>query len=197
MRHRNYGAKLGRTRSHRLALFRNLVTSLLEHERIETTDAKAKHLRRLADRMITLGKRGDLAARRRAQRVIRSRDVTGKVFGELAERFRSRPGGYTRVLKLRTRIGDAAPISIVELIDRPQTGKPAAGKTAAAAEKPGKKAPAKAKPVAKAPARTRAKAEAKPAEAAAKKPGRGAAKTKEAAAKPARKKPSAPRKKGS
>jgi large subunit ribosomal protein L17 len=98
-------------------MYRNLVTSLLQHERVETTDAKAKEVRRLADRMITLGKRGDLHARRRALRVIRERDVTAKVFGELAERYRNRPGGYTRVLKTRVRVGDAASLSIVELVE--------------------------------------------------------------------------------
>ena len=117
MRHRARSRKLGRTSAHRKAMYRNMVTSLLEHERIETTDAKAKEVRRIAERMITLGKRGDLHARRRALRVIRSRDVTAKVFDDLAERYRERPGGYTRVLKLRNRIGDAAPLSLVELID--------------------------------------------------------------------------------
>jgi large subunit ribosomal protein L17 len=96
---------------------RNMVTSLLDHERIETTDAKAKELRGLADRMITLGKRGDLHARRQALSVIRSKEVTAKVFDELAERFRDRPGGYTRVIKLGNRVGDAAPISIIELVE--------------------------------------------------------------------------------
>ncbi len=119
MRHRNRGRKLGRTSAHRSALFRNLVTSLFEHERIETTDEKAKEVRRLADRMVTLGKRGDLHARRQALAVLRSRDVTAKVFGEIAERFRVRPGGYTRVVKVRTRVGDAASMSILELVDAP------------------------------------------------------------------------------
>ena len=91
---------------------------LLDQERIETTDAKAKQIRRLADRMISLGKRGDLHARRQALSVIRNRDVTAKVFGELAERYRERPGGYTRVMKVGSRAGDAAPVSIVELVDR-------------------------------------------------------------------------------
>jgi len=94
-----------------------MVTSLLDKERIETTDAKAKELRRVADRMITLGKRGDLHARRRALSVIRSREVTAKVFEELADRFRERPGGYTRVLKVGRRTGDAAPMSIIELVE--------------------------------------------------------------------------------
>ena len=122
MRHRKSGRKLGRSTSHRRALFRNMVTSLLEHERIETTDAKAKDLRRIADRMITLGKRGDLHARRMALRTIQSKGVTEKVFGDLAERFRDRAGGYTRIMKVRTRVGDAAPMSIIELVDRPTQG---------------------------------------------------------------------------
>jgi large subunit ribosomal protein L17 len=96
-----------------------MVTSLLDRERIETTDAKAKELRRVADRMITLGKRGSLHARRQALSVIRSKEVTAKVFDELADRFRERPGGYTRVLKARRRTGDAAPMSIIELVEGP------------------------------------------------------------------------------
>jgi len=117
MRHRSRSSQLGRTGAHRQAMYRNLVTSLLEHERVETTDAKAKQVRRLADRMITLGKRGTLDARRRALRVIRRREVAAKVFDDLAHRYRERPGGYTRVLKVRTRAGDAAPLSIVELVE--------------------------------------------------------------------------------
>ncbi len=117
MRHRKSGRKLGRSPSHRKALFRNMVTSVLEHERIQTTDAKAKELRGIADKMITLGKRGDLHARRQALSVIRDKGVTAKVFSELAERYRERPGGYTRVLKLGARRGDAAPMAIVELVD--------------------------------------------------------------------------------
>ena len=95
-----------------------MVTSLLEHERIETTDAKAKELRRLADRMITLGKQGTLHARRRARGVRASRDVVQKLFDELAPRFRDAPGGYTRIVKLGMRAGDAAPVSMIELVDR-------------------------------------------------------------------------------
>jgi large subunit ribosomal protein L17 len=97
---------------------RNMVTSLLEHERIETTHAKAKELRRIADRMITLGKRGGLHARRRALSVIRDKSVTAKLFDDLGPRNSERPGGYTRVLKTRQRAGDAAPMSIVELVER-------------------------------------------------------------------------------
>jgi large subunit ribosomal protein L17 len=131
MRHRKRQGKLSRDSAHRKALLRNLVTSLLDHERIETTDAKAKELRRVADRMITLGKRGGLHARRQALSVIRSRAVAAKVFDELADRFRERPGGYTRVLKSRQRSGDAAPMSIIELVGGP-AAEPSKG--------PGKKA---------------------------------------------------------
>jgi large subunit ribosomal protein L17 len=118
MRHAKSGKKLGRDQSHRKAMFRNMVTSLLEHERIQTTDAKAKELRGITDKMITLGKRGDLHARRQALSIIRDKDVTAKVFSELADRYRDRPGGYTRVIKVGHRAGDAAPVSIIELVDR-------------------------------------------------------------------------------
>ncbi len=120
MRHKNQRGKLNRTSAHRKALLRNMVTSLLEHEQIETTEAKAKVLRRLADQMITLGKRGTLHARRQASSVIRSEDVTSKLFSTLAERYRGRAGGYTRLIKSGMRIGDAAPMSIIELVDRPE-----------------------------------------------------------------------------
>jgi large subunit ribosomal protein L17 len=122
MRHRKSGRKLGRNAAHRKALFRNMVTSLLEHERIQTTDAKAKELRGIADKMITLGKRGDLHARRQALSVIRDDGVTAKVFGELADRYRDRPGGYTRVIKVGHRAGDSAPVSVIELVDRGAAG---------------------------------------------------------------------------
>lgn len=117
MRHRKRHGRLNRDASHRRAMLRNMVTSLLDHERVQTTDAKAKELRRLADRMITLGKRGSLHARRRALTVIRDETIAAKVFGELAERYRARPGGYTRVLKLGRRMGDAAPVSVVQLVE--------------------------------------------------------------------------------
>ena len=118
-------------------MYRNLVTSLFEHERVRTTDAKAKGVRSLAEKMITLGKRGDLHARRRALRVIRSRDVAAKVFDDLAERYRDRPGGYTRIVKLGIRPGDAASMSIIELVesdtstgDAPKTGSKVGAKAA-------------------------------------------------------------------
>lgn len=118
MNHRRNHRKLSRTTSHRKALLRNMVTSLLEHEAIRTTDAKAKELRGVAEKMITLGKRGTLHARRQALATIRSKDVTKKLFDELAGRYRTRAGGYTRIMKLAPRPGDAAPMAIIELVDR-------------------------------------------------------------------------------
>jgi large subunit ribosomal protein L17 len=120
-----------------------MVTSLLDHERIQTTDAKAKEVRRVAERMITLGKRGNLHARRRALRVIRRKEVAAKVFDELAERYRDRPGGYTRVVKLGNRIGDAAPLSIVELVEAGDVAKPKRAKAASKRKARSEKAPAK------------------------------------------------------
>ena len=116
MRHKNSGRKLGRTTGHRVALFRNLATALFRHERIETTDAKAKEIRGYADQLITIAKRGDVAARRLAYRDIRDQDVLHKLFTEIAPRFKTRNGGYTRITKSRIRRGDNAPISIVELV---------------------------------------------------------------------------------
>jgi len=123
MRHLKAGRKLNRTSAHRKALFRNLVTSLIEHEQVRTTDAKAKELRRIADRMITLGKRGSLHARRQALSYIRSRSVVTKLFDEVAARFKERLGGYTRVVKIGHRHGDAAPMSVIELTDRGEAAK--------------------------------------------------------------------------
>jgi large subunit ribosomal protein L17 len=119
MRHRVAGVKLNRSAAHRRALFRNLVTALVEREVIRTTDAKAKELRRWADRLITLGKQGTLHARRRAAALLRGRPAVKKLFDELAPRYAARRGGYTRVIKLGVRPGDAAPLSLVELVDRP------------------------------------------------------------------------------
>jgi len=117
MRHMNRGRKLNRTSAHRKALFRNLVLALVQHERIRTTDAKAKELRRYADRMVTLGKRGDVAARRLAFAFMQSRDAVKRLFDEIAPRFKERNGGYTRVVKFGIRRGDAAPLSIIEFSD--------------------------------------------------------------------------------
>lgn len=114
---------MGRDASHRKAMFRNMATSLLHYERIETTDAKAKELRKVVEKMITLGKRGDLHARRQALSYIRDRNVVEKLFDDLSARYSERPGGYTRIIKLRRRTGDNAPISIIELVDREAEGK--------------------------------------------------------------------------
>ena len=109
---------MGRTSSHRLAMMRNMVTSLIEHERLETTSAKAKELRLEADKMITLAKKGDLHARRQALAFIRDKDVVYKLFEEIKNRYLDRNGGYTKISKLRYRLGDAAPISVIELVGR-------------------------------------------------------------------------------
>ena len=117
MRHQKAGNRLGRDSSHRKALLRNMVTSLFRHEQLETTDAKAKQLRSVAEKMITLAKRGDLHARRQALSFIYSKKITDKVFGELAERYAERQGGYTRIIKLGNRLGDGAPIVQLELVE--------------------------------------------------------------------------------
>jgi large subunit ribosomal protein L17 len=117
------GRKLNRTSSHRKAMFANMAAALIKHEQIRTTLPKAKDLRRVVDRLITLGKRGDLHARRQALAVLRDTGLAGKLFGPLAERYADRPGGYTRVLKAGFRYGDAAPMAIIELVDRDPTAK--------------------------------------------------------------------------
>ncbi|CAM6039566.1 unnamed protein product [Sphagnum compactum] len=119
MKHRHSMRKLGRTSSHRWALLRNLVSQLVQHERLETTVPKAKELRRVADNMVQLGKQGTLAARRRAAGVIHGDENLHKVFSELAFRYKDRAGGYTRVLATRVRQGDAAPMAFIEFVDRP------------------------------------------------------------------------------
>ncbi len=116
MRHRKAGLRLNRTPSHRNAMFRNMVTSLFKYERIRTTGTRAKELRRWADHIITLAKRGDLHARRQALAIVREKDVVHKLFDTANERFGSRSGGYTRIVKLGRRPGDAAPISMIELV---------------------------------------------------------------------------------
>ncbi|WP_448383274.1 50S ribosomal protein L17 [Desulfosoma sp.] len=124
MRHRKSGRKLNRTSSHRSAMFRNMVTSLLEHERIVTTVPKAKEIRRWADSMITLGKRGDLHARRQALAVVRRKDVVHKLFAELGPRYQTRQGGYTRIVKMGFRKGDGAPMCLIELTGAEIKAKP-------------------------------------------------------------------------
>lgn len=123
MRHRIAGRKLGRTTEHRLAMLRNLVTSLFEHERIKTTEAKAKELRPLAEKLITLAKRGDLHARRQVLRVVRSPEIVRKLFEKISPRFQMQNGGYTRIIKLGRRPGDGAPLSLIELISRDEEQK--------------------------------------------------------------------------
>ncbi len=118
MKHRVAGRRLDRTTEHRIAMFRNQVTSLLRHERIETTTPKAKDLKRIADKIITLGKKGSAHARRQASRDVRDPEVVEKLFGELAERFAKRAGGYSRIIHVGRRHGDNAPMSIIELVDR-------------------------------------------------------------------------------
>lgn len=124
MRHLKKGRKLNRSPSHRLAMLRNMATSLLRHDRITTTDAKAKELRRWADWLITLGKDGGLHARRRALSFVQDKAVVARLFSELGPRFQERNGGYTRIVKIGRRRGDAAPLSVIELI-------PAEGETEA------------------------------------------------------------------
>jgi large subunit ribosomal protein L17 len=118
MRHRIAGRSLSRDKDHRQALFRNLITELLRHERIETTEAKAKAIRGDAEKLITLAKRGDVHARRLASKTITDPDVTKKLFEKIGPRYKERPGGYTRIFKVGPRLGDAAPIVILELVDR-------------------------------------------------------------------------------
>ncbi|MBI4520705.1 MAG: 50S ribosomal protein L17 [Gemmatimonadetes bacterium] len=118
MRHRNTGRALSRSASHRRALLRNLATALFRHERITTTTAKAKELRPFAERLVTLAKRGDLHARRLAARRISDPEVLAKLFADIGPRFATRPGGYTRILKLGARRGDAADMALIELVQK-------------------------------------------------------------------------------
>ncbi len=157
MRHRKAGIKLNRTTSHRQAMFRNMVTSLFKHDRIRTTDAKAKELRRWADHIITLAKRGDLNARRQALAIVREKEVVHKLFEEAQKRFGKINGGYTRIVKIGYRPGDAAAVSLIELVkvaDKPKKKKsktkakkqsPAPTATKKAADKPDEDAAAEIK----------------------------------------------------
>jgi len=117
MRHKIAGRKLGRRSGHRRALFRNLVTDLLKHEKLITTEPKAKEVRGIAEKMITLGKKSGLHSYRRALSFIMDKKVTEKLFADLAPRYKERPGGYTRIIKLQPRLGDGAPMVKLELID--------------------------------------------------------------------------------
>lgn len=126
MRHRNGLRKLNRTSSHRLAMFRNMAVSLLQHEAIKTTVPKAKELRRIVEPLITLGKEPTLANRRLAFDRLRDRDIVGKLFNEIGPRYKARNGGYTRILKMGFRVGDNAPMAFMELVDRPTQDEAAA-----------------------------------------------------------------------
>ncbi|MCG8378617.1 MAG: 50S ribosomal protein L17 [Proteobacteria bacterium] len=119
MRHRESGRKLNRNSSHRKAMFRNMAVSLMEHEMIKTTLPKAKELRRVAEPLITMAKNDNVANRRLAFARLRDRDTVTKLFNELGPRYKERPGGYLRILKCGVRVGDKAPMAIVELVDRP------------------------------------------------------------------------------
>ncbi|HSK42075.1 MAG TPA: 50S ribosomal protein L17 [Arenibaculum sp.] len=123
MRHGMNGRKFSRTSSHRTAMFANMAASLIKHEQIKTTLPKAKDLRPVVERLITLGKKGGLANRRLAYARLRDEAMVAKLFGPLAERYKERPGGYSRVLKAGFRYGDAAPMAIIELVDRDPAAK--------------------------------------------------------------------------
>ena len=117
MRHKVAGRKLGRSSSHRMAMYRNLVTALLNYEKVTTTEAKAKEVRGLTEKMVTLGKEGGLHSRRQALSFIIDKKVTDKLFADLALRYAERPGGYTRIVKLGPRLGDGAPMAQLELVE--------------------------------------------------------------------------------
>jgi len=122
MRHRKSGRQLNRNSSHRKAMFRNMAASLVEHETIRTTVPKAKELRRVVEPLITLAKTDGVAQRRRAFDRLRDKKAVGKLFTELGPRYKERPGGYLRILKCGTRVGDAAPMAYVQLVDQPGEG---------------------------------------------------------------------------
>jgi large subunit ribosomal protein L17 len=161
MNHQKAGRKLGRKSSHRRAMYRNMAASLIRHETLRTTLPKAKELRRVVEPLITLAKHDAIAGRRLAFNRLRDRDSVGKLFNELGPRFKTRPGGYLRILKLGVRAGDSAPMALVQLLDQPE--RPAPGAEASPEEKA---APKSAKKAAKKPV---AKAKEKPAKKAAKK----------------------------
>jgi large subunit ribosomal protein L17 len=132
LRHRKSGRKLGRDSAHRKALYANLTAGLIEHGRIRTTEAKAKEVRPIAEEMITLGKRGDVAAQRQAVAFLRSKPIAHILFAEVAPRFADRQGGYTRIVKIGPRQGDAAPMAYLELVDHVPERTPARARAASA-----------------------------------------------------------------
>jgi large subunit ribosomal protein L17 len=140
MKHRIAGRRLDRTTEHRTAMFRNMVTSLLRHEKIVTTTPKAKELKRIADKVITQAKRGTPHARRLVNRDIKDVEVLVKLFGPVAERFKARPGGYTRIIKVGRRAGDNAEMAVIELVEKTPAEAPAEGEKPAAKGSRSKKA---------------------------------------------------------
>jgi large subunit ribosomal protein L17 len=142
MRHRKAGVKLNRTTSHRQAMFKNMVTSLFKYDQIRTTDVKAKELRRWAEHIITLAKRGDLHARRQVMAIVQEKDVVHKLFENADKRFGAQNGGYTRIIKIGRRPGDAAPVSLIELISAEHEAKPKKKVKGTAKKKEGAAAPA-------------------------------------------------------
>jgi large subunit ribosomal protein L17 len=135
MKHRVAGRRLDRTTEHRTAMFRNLVTSLFRHERLVTTTPKAKEIKRLADRFISLAKDGTPHSRRRAHRDVRDVEILNKLFEALGPRFKDRPGGYTRIVRVGRRAGDAAEMAMIELVERTPAGEQKPGKGKAEVEK--------------------------------------------------------------
>jgi large subunit ribosomal protein L17 len=167
MKHRVVGRRLDRTTEHRTAMFRNLVTSLLRHERIVTTTPKAKELKRFADKVITLAKRATPHARRIAHRDVRDVEVLNKLFGSIAERFKARPGGYTRLVRVGRRAGDNAELAVIELVDRTPAaaddgGEKGETKIEAKGEKKAEKKPEKKEPKAAKAKEPKAEKAAKP-----------------------------------
>ncbi len=156
MRHRKSGRKLGRNTSHRKAMMRNMVTSFFNCEKITTTDARAKELRKMAEKLITMARRGDLHSRRLAMEVVRDKKTVAKLFETIAPRYMDRPGGYTRIIKLGLRAGDNASLSMIELVEEEFTAKPKkkapAKKVAKKVEAPVEETPAEEAPAEEAPA---------------------------------------------
>jgi len=148
MKHRVVGRRLDRTTEHRTAMLKNMVTSLIRHERIVTTTPKAKELKRFADKVITLAKKGSPHARRQAYRVVRDAEVLSKLFETIGPRFEKRPGGYTRLVRLGHRAGDNAELSVIELVERTEVAAetPAGEASATSDDKPAKKTAAKKAP---------------------------------------------------
>jgi large subunit ribosomal protein L17 len=157
MRHRKTGRKLGRNTSHRKAMMRNMVTSFFDCEKITTTDARAKELRKMAEKLITMARRGDLHSRRLIMQVVRDKKVTAKLVDTIAPRYTDRPGGYTRIIKLGHRAGDNAALSMIELVEEEMAAKPKkkkapAKKASKKVEAPVEEAPAEEAPAEEAPA---------------------------------------------